>query len=161
MNAPAPRVMIQSLDDEFAQLHKRTRLLIEETSADKLYAAPYRGLGSVGEYVLRSAAAVEQTFGGLMSNLWDDPFEWTLPETLSTTDKVLEYLEEVDQTRRRTFESLGCDSDLSKNVVLPSDEVKPLLAVLVETLVRASNYQGRAVATLKFLSDVRGAGVII
>ena len=39
---------------------------------------------SCGEYILRSAAAVEQTFGGITTRLWDDPFEWTLPEALST-----------------------------------------------------------------------------
>jgi hypothetical protein len=33
---------------------------------------------SCGEQVLRSAAIVEQSFGGLTANLWDDPFEWTL-----------------------------------------------------------------------------------
>ena len=55
---------------------------------------------SCGEQVLRSAAIVEQTFGGLTANLWDDPFEWTLPETLSTSAKVIEYLNEVEATRQ-------------------------------------------------------------
>ena len=49
--------------------------------------------------LLRSAAAVEQTFGGITTRLWDDPFEWTLPEKLSSTDLLIGYLNEVEQTR--------------------------------------------------------------
>src|SRR5947207_1532178 len=59
---------------------------------------------SGGEHILRSAASVEQTFGGITSNLWDDPFEWTLPETLPTANKVARYLDEVDATRKHGFE---------------------------------------------------------
>jgi hypothetical protein len=47
---------------------------------------------SVGEQILRSAAVIEQTFGGLTANLWDDPFEWTLPETLATPESIVAYL---------------------------------------------------------------------
>ncbi|MGH9881552.1 MAG: hypothetical protein ACRD6N_08980 [Pyrinomonadaceae bacterium] len=156
------RVLIESLDLEFGSLHERSCLIIKQTPADILYQRPSETSPlSVGENVLRSAAAVEQTFGGLMSNLWDDPFEWTLPETLSTCERVLEYLEEVASTRKRAFSGFSSDAELSKNIVLPSDKIQPLISVLVETLVRASHYQGRAVASLKFLSDVRVRGVII
>ena len=102
---------------------------------------------SVGEQILRSAAAIEQTFGGLTANLWDDPFEWTLPETLSTSESIMEYLSEVDSTRRRGFESIDGDGALSKYVAVPSGESKTLIELLLETLVRASEYRGRAVAT--------------
>ncbi|HEX2269316.1 MAG TPA: hypothetical protein VHH35_07275, partial [Pyrinomonadaceae bacterium] len=56
--------------------------------------------------ILRSAAVIEQTFGGLTANLWDDPFEWTLPETLSTPELVIEHLSEVDALRQRFFSSI-------------------------------------------------------
>jgi len=104
---------------------------------------------SVGEQILRSAATIEQTFGGLASNLWDDPFEWTLPETLSTSESIVEYLSEVDSTRRRVFESIDGDGALSKYVAVPSGESKTLIELLLETLVRASEYRGRAVAATK------------
>jgi hypothetical protein len=162
LGTPAQRVLIESLDLEFGSLHERSCLIIKQTPADILYQRPSDTSPlSVGENVLRSAAAVEQTFGGLMSNLWDDPFEWTLPENLSTCERLLEYLEEVERTRKQAFAGFSSDAELSKNIVLPSDKTRLLMIVLVETLVRASQYQGRAVASLKFLSDVRVRGVII
>ena len=107
---------------------------------------------SFGEQILRSGAVIEQTLGGLTSNLWDDPFEWTLPETLSTSDRVIDHLSEIDALRQTFFRSLADDEALSKYVSVPSGEPKALIDLLVETLVRASDYRGRAVATLKILS---------
>jgi hypothetical protein len=104
---------------------------------------------SVGEQILRSAAVMEQTFGGLTANLWDDPFEWTLPETLSTPESIVEHLSEVDSMRRRVFESIEGDAALSKYVAVPSGEPKALVQLLIETLARASDYRGRALATFK------------
>src|SRR5687768_1475284 len=93
------REIIESLDREFARLYLRSCALIENTPDDILYSvttATRSGSQScVGENVLRCAAAIEQTFGGITSNLWDDPFEWTLPEYLSTSAKVIEHLGEV------------------------------------------------------------------
>ena len=108
---------------------------------------------SVGDLVLRSAGAVEQTCGGITANLWDDPFEWTLPENLSTTRLVIEYLDEVDATRKRAFDRFLRDSDLLKQVQMPSGETQPLLNLLLDTLVRATEYQGRAEATLRLMLD--------
>jgi hypothetical protein len=108
---------------------------------------------SAGEHVLRAAAAVEQTCGGITANLWDDPFEWTLPENLSTTRLVIEYLDEVYATCKRAFDRFLRDSDLLKQVQVPSGETQPLLNLLLDTLVRATEYQGRAEATLQFVRD--------
>jgi len=146
-------------------LHARSCNLIGATPAELLYRDP-RGsrtitANSIGENVLRSAAAIEQTFGGLSANLWDDPFEWTLPEMLTTPGRMIEYLAEVEQTRRRAFAPFSTDTDLLKKVVVPSGKTKSLISLLLETVVRASEYQGRAIATLKMLSDVRPPGFII
>ena len=114
----------------------------------------YRRLADVsfGEQILRSGAVIEQTLGGLTSNLWDDPFEWTLPETLSTSDRVIDHLSEIDALRQTFFRSIADDEALSKYVSVPSGEPKALIDLLLDTLVRASDYRGRAVATLKILS---------
>ena len=108
----------------------------------------YRRIGdvSVGEQILRSAAVMEQTFGGLTANLWDDPFEWTLPETLRTSDLVISHLSEVDALRQTFFRSIDDDEALSKYVSVPSGEPKTLIDLLVKTVVRACDYRGRAVA---------------
>jgi len=104
---------------------------------------------------LRSAAAVEQTFGGITTNLWDDPFEWTLPETLKTPASVAFYLNEVEATRARGFALLSSDEELRKEIATPSGEMKSLFTLLVETLERAAHHQGRAFATFRLFSDAR------
>ena len=95
------------------------------------------------ENLVRSAAAVEQMCGGLTANLWDDPFEWTLPETLYNPDRVIEYLNEVDLARQRTFNSID-DAALTKLISVPSGESRLLISLLLETLVKASEFRGRA-----------------
>ena len=158
------RKIIDALDEEFARLHSRSCRLVEATSIEIFYRTP-KGMAiglpvySVGDTLLRSAAAVEQTFGGITSSLWDDPFEWTLPENLSTRERVIEYLEEVEATRKLAFKRFSSDSDLLKEVSVPSGETRPLISLLLETLARASDFQGRAVATQRFVADVRGAAV--
>ena len=142
-------------------MHSRSCTIIENTRVDILYAGAQTGPASganpgrsVGESVLRSAATIEQTFGGITSNLWDDPFEWTLPEYLSTPVKVIGHLEEVEATRKRAFSSFSDDSCLLKRVATPSEVTQPLGELLLETLVRARNFQSEAIVTLKSLSSI-------
>ena len=164
-NTLGGREIVESLDQEFVRLHLRSCAVIENTPDEILYSVTTStgngSLASVGENVLRCAAAVEQTFGGITSNLWDDPFEWTLPEYLSTAAKVIEHLAEVEQTRNRAFSSFDVDACLLKHVATPSGETRPLVELLLETLVRAAGYQGRAVASLKSLSGISTPGFII
>lgn len=123
------RQIVQHLEQEFSVLIESLKGLV----------------GSVPpEYIVRSAAVVEQTCGGLTSNLWDDPFEWTLPETLSNPDRIVEYLSEVDLARQRAFSSIQDDSALTKYISDPSGE-RLLISVLLETLVRASEHKGRGI----------------
>ena len=124
------REIVQQIDKAFADLIASLKDLARSGSSDL-------------HYVLRSAAAVEQMCGGLTANLWDDPFEWTLPETLSNADRVVEYLSEVDLARERAFNSID-DAALTKYISVPSGEERQLIGVLLETLVRASELRGRA-----------------
>ncbi|HEV7844057.1 MAG TPA: hypothetical protein VGO69_10205 [Pyrinomonadaceae bacterium] len=154
------RRLISCLDEEFARLHGRSRALVEAIPAEKLYWQPRPSssafpIYSCGEYILRSAAAVEQSFGGINANLWDDPFEWTLPETLKTPGSIIEYLMEVEATRREGFERFSSDDDLVKEIAVPSGEARPLGALLFETLTRASHHQGQAFAVFRLFSDSR------
>jgi hypothetical protein len=143
------RDIVNHLDREFAELITGLRELVRSVPSDLLYRNP--PVVSIGENILRSAAVIEQTCGGLTANLWDDPFEWTLPETLSNADRIIEYLSEVDLARQRAFNSIRDDSALSKYISDPSGEPRLLIGLLLQTLVRASDYRGRAVATLKVL----------
>jgi hypothetical protein len=151
------RELIAAFDGQFARLHSRSCSLVSKVSIERLYinqqspAAPVNY--STGENVLRSAAAIEQTFGGITANLWDDPFEWTLPENLATTERVLEYLEEVEATRQRAFARFAQDADLLKHVLVPTGNTRSLVELLVETLVKAADYHGRAIATLAMVAS--------
>ena len=143
--------LIADLDRQFSQLHQESREFIRAISPALLYCRPPNGSSSLpalscGEQILRSAAAVEQTFGGITTNLWDDPFEWTLPETLSTPEKVSDYLNEVEATRKRGFELFQSDDDLLKEIMAPAG-VTQLQPLLLDTLVRARHYLGSAQAT--------------
>lgn len=140
------RTIIESLDQQFAKLHEQSRRLIESTPEELLYHAPPTPPHSIADYVLTSAGVVEQTFGGITANLWDDPFEWTLPENLSTPARVIDYLDEVEEVRRRAFVSFRSDADLLKTIATPADDLRPLIGVLLDTLARALIYQGRALA---------------
>ena len=154
--------IVRGLDEQFARLHGRSVALVRALTPERLYWQPERERGarafpvySCGEHLLRSAAAVEQTFGGITVNLWDDPFEWTLPEALPTPGDVERYLEEAEATRLRAFEFLRSDEDLGKEIAVPSGEMRTLFALAVETLARAAHHQGRAYATLRLFSDAR------
>ena len=159
------RQIIKSLDREFARLHLRSFALVEATADEILYAVPAAqgsySSSSIGESVLRCAAGIEQTFGGITSNLWDDPFEWTLPEYLSTPAKLNEHLAEVEAIRRQAFISFTEDACLLKRVATPADETLPLIGLLLKTLVRAADYQGQAIITFRILSGISPPGFII
>jgi hypothetical protein len=157
-------LFVRSLDKEFASLHARSRALLEIIATQDLYRQPREfaesearavPIYSCGENLLRAAAIVEQTFGGITANLWDDPFEWTLPETLSTAQLVADYLSEVEATRQRGFSLFKADTDLQKEIVVPSCERQTLCALLIETLARAAHLQGRAFAIFKLFSNAR------
>ncbi len=142
---------------QFFRLHERSVLLTKMIPDEKLYWTPdevadYVSRFSCGEFILRSAGTIEQAFGGLTRKLWDDPIEWTLPEALSTPDSVLEYLEEVEKTRRSGFEFFQSDADLHRELPAPI-QVKPISQILLEVLSRAENFQGRAFAVFQMFSE--------
>ena len=143
--------LIKGLDAQFADLHRQSQDLVSKLSSELLYVRPKGSADSCGEQLLRSAAVVEQSFGGLTANLWDDPFEWTLPEQLNTTARVAEYLDEVDATRRQAFTTLKSDADLSRQIMTPVGGVE-LLPFLLDTLQRARHHLQRAFAIFELLT---------
>ena len=102
------KTLIESFYRRFDALHRRTIEFVQIVPDELLFKNPRETKQSfvpfsVGEYILRSAGQVEQTFGGITARLWDDPFEWTLPEQLSTNKLITEYLNEVETTRLKGF----------------------------------------------------------
>ena len=151
------KTILDSFDRQFLGLHNRSCELIAGVPDDRLYWKP-RDLGrtmamfSCGEYILRSAAAVEQTFGGITTKLWDDPFEWTLPEKLSTAELVLEYLGEVEETRKKGLAFFTSDEDLTREMPAP-DRLRPIHETLLDTIARAEHFQGRAFSIFQMFSN--------
>ena len=147
------RTLIDALDSRFDDLDRRQRKLLEATDETRLFWSPVESTDSmitlsVGGAVLRSAAMVEQVFLGLTRRLWDDPFEWTLPEKLSTRAAIVDYMNEVVETRRSGLRFLESDDDLARQLPAP-EELKPVLQVLVEAIARAENYFGRGEAVAR------------
>lgn len=149
--------MLESFDRRFLVIHQRSVALLELLSDEDLFRKP-RALTrsmvmfSCGEYVLRSAAAIEQTCGGITTRLWDDPFEWTLPEELSTTARVRGYLDEVEQTRVSTFRFLTSDEDLKRHIPAPIT-LRSIFDLLLDAVARAEHFQGRSFAVFQMVSD--------
>lgn len=144
---------LRNLEHESAELLSALKEFVRAVPDETIYRLPSDRAGAtVGETVVKSAAVLEQTFGGLTSNLWDDPFEWTLPETLASGALIIRYLDEVDVARRRAFAFLADDSALTKMVSVPSDGQISVLELLERTLLRAASYQNEAAKMLKNLS---------
>ena len=151
------RSFIEIFGQKFDDLHARNLQILAIVAEEDLYRRPRElpqtlTLFTVGEYLLRCAAAVEQTFGGITTRLWDDPFEWTLPEKLNSKALVGEYLDEVENTTRKGLAFLTSDEDLSKRMPAPA-EIKSIFEILTGTLLRAEHFQGRAAAIAQFFSD--------
>ena len=148
--------ILKALNEQFVTVDRRSRELLALLDQDQLFRRPDGSPTSMtpfscGEYLLRSAGRVEMTFGGITTRLWDDPFEWTLPEKLSTHLAILQYLDEVETTRLKGFSFFTSDDDLGREIPAP-EKMRPLADILIDTVSRASHLQGRAFAIFQTLS---------
>jgi hypothetical protein len=148
------KTFLEIFDSQFRRTHERSCELVALIPDDRLFWKPAPGSYSCGEYLLRSAAAVEQTFGGITARLWDDPFEWTLPEELATRGKIADYLNEVEATRKKGFGYFETDDDLAREIPAP-ERLTPIFDLLLETAMRAEHLQGRAFAVFQMFSSVK------
>jgi hypothetical protein len=149
--------ILSAFDRQFLLINRRSRELLSKVGNEQLFEKPHEEANSItpssiGEYILRSAAMVEKTFGGIMTRLWDDPFEWTLPEKLSDKSAIINYLDEVEETRRNGLEFFASDSDLTREIPAP-EKLRTIHDILLDAIVTASHYQGRAFAVFQILSD--------
>jgi hypothetical protein len=151
------KVILSSLESQFSEIDRGSRELLRLIPDELLFARPRdipnsMAMFSCGEYLLRSAAMVEMTFGGITTRLWDDPYEWTLPEKLFDRSSIFRYMDEVEATREHGFGFLDSDTDLIKELPAP-EKLRPLIEVLIEAIGKAEHYQGRAFAIFQMISD--------
>lgn len=149
--------MLATFDNSFRLIDGRSRELLSRLNEGQLFERPRSVPNSLaafscGEYLLRSAAMVEKTFGGITTRLWDDPFEWTLPEKLADKARIIQYLDEVEATRKKGFDFFVSDEDLNRQLPAP-EKLRSIFEILLETLAQAEHYQGRAFAVFQMLSD--------
>ena len=150
------RELIGSFDGQFADLHSRSCNLISNIGNELLYARPKANPRSVGELVVRSAAAVEQMIGGITTRLWDDPFEWTLAERMPRVEDVEEYLNEVEKIRQRGFSFLKNDDELMLTLPAPV-EMKTLRQVLIDSLTTAESLYDQALAVHHLIKTTKNS----
>ena len=148
---------LTTFENSFLTLDNRSRQLLDKLSDQQIFVKPREiansmAMFSCGEYLLRSAAMVEKTFGGITTRLWDDPFEWTLPEKLADKQSIIQYLDEVEATRSNGFTFFTSDEDLKRQMPSP-EKLRTIFEILLDTLAQAEHYQGRAYAVFQMLSD--------
>ncbi len=143
------RTIVQIIDDQFEDIHRRGISLIQSFPSDALFTNDEIG-GSItgssfGNAIVRSAAEVEKAIGGLTTRLWDDPFEWTLPEELKDRSGVVNYLSEVREARIKGMRFIASDEDLLKTSPAPTI-ILPVFAVLLGSISKAEFMLGVAAA---------------
>ena len=148
---------LSAFDREFISLDSGSRSLLAKVREEKLFDKPRdvpnsMAMFSCGEYILRSAAMVEKTFGGITTRLWDDPFEWTLPEKMADHESIYRYMDEVEATRLKGFAFFTSDDDLSRQIPAP-EKLRPIIEIFLDTLAKAAHFQGRAFAVFQMISD--------
>ena len=91
-----------------------------------------------------------------------EPVRICIASTIRATPaKIREHLGEVEATRQRAFASFTDDACLLKHVAVPSGGTRPLIDLLLETLLKAASFQTQALVTLKILSGISTPGFII
>ena len=151
------RQKTETLEKMFREHFSRMCEVLEKTPEQHLYDRP-RSLPhsfvmfSSGEYLLRSAAALEQVFLGITRKLWDDPFEWTLPEALNSKSAIAKYFDETSEAMEQGFSFIKGDDDLDKAIPSP-EKLRSILEILVDALSRSEHHLGRAVSINLYFSD--------
>jgi hypothetical protein len=135
------RKLISEFDGTFVRLHQDRSKLARDVGDGFVYRplvetennfAPQ----TIGTLLIRSAAVVEQMINGMTVRLWDDPFEWTLPERLPTIEYLTAYFDDVERARVRGFRFLQDDADLTRSIPAPV-ELRTLHEVLADALQRS------------------------
>jgi len=150
--------VVQLIDRRLSEIDRRSRELLALLDNNNLYKRPTDGVNtmvpfSCGEFIVRSAAMVERTFGGITTRLWDDPFEWTLPEKLSTVTAVSQYLNEVAEIRVHGLAFFLSDADLAREIPAPENQ-RSLGEILLETTAFSEHYLGRAFAVYQMITSI-------
>ena len=151
------RALIGSIEKEFDALEDRLCSLIEHTFDEMLFWKPVPDEKtlielSIGGCVIRSAAMIEQVFLGITRRLWDDPFEWTLRESLPNREYLRGYINEVKKVTKEAFAHLKTE-DLPKRIYLPDGNPTTIGKLLLRTILHAVHHRGQLYAYVHLFSE--------
>lgn len=145
---------LSEIRSRFVSIDRQARSLIERCPTELLFEKP-RALNnslapfSVGEFAIRAVGKTEQAFGGITTRLWDDPFEWTLPESFRERSAIILYFDEVCTTVLNGFEFISNDEALVAVIPAPV-KFKTIDAVLNDAAIEANRLLGKAEALWQF-----------
>jgi uncharacterized damage-inducible protein DinB len=150
---------INDLADEFTRVEDSIVTVLPLIPEDKLYWKPFQSknhlrIYSCGELVSHSMGTIEAACNGILNNFWDDPFEWTLRESLPNHEYLSGYVNEVVAVTKETFALLKTD-DLEKTIYLPNGEPTTIGKLLLKTLLHAVHHRGQLYAYLHLLTDAK------
>ncbi len=150
---------VKAFSAEFERLHDNLIDVLNLIPEERLYWKPFESSSflrvySCGELIVHIGSIIEYTFNGITSNFWDDPFEWTLRENLSSRSLVAEYLVEAAHVRLIALQGMN-DADLAKTLHFPNGEKTTIGELLLRALTHASHHRGQVYAYVHLFSDVR------
>ena len=151
--------LVGVLSAEFERLHANLIDVLNVIPEERLYWKPFESAAflrvySCGELIVHIGATVEYTFNGITSNFWDDPFEWTLRENLSSRSLIAQYLAETAQVRRVALADMK-DDDLIKRLRFPDGTNTTIGELLVRALTHACHHRGQVYAYVHLFSNER------
>jgi hypothetical protein len=139
--------LLESLRRQFEIAVDELYRLVYDAAPGSLFRRPAEQSVSPGFCLIRSAAAIERACGGLSTRLWDDPFEWTLPEQFLREGALEIYLSDVRRAVETTFAMMPTDNALAR--VLPAPrELRTVFDVLLDALIESAQWRGRAALIL-------------
>jgi len=150
---------INDLAREFTRVEDSIVAVLPLIPEDKLYWKPFQSknhlrIYSCGELISHSMGTIEAACNGILNNFWDDPFEWTLRESLPNHQYLSEYAGEVIAVTKETFALLKTE-DLEKKIYLPNGEPTNIGKLLLKTLLHAVHHRGQLYAYVHLLTDAK------
>ncbi|MBL8148973.1 MAG: DinB family protein [Blastocatellia bacterium] len=148
---------VEMFKQEFERLHKTLAEVLKTVPEERLYSKPFNSpnflkILSIGELIIHAAQIQEYLFNGLSANYWDHPHEWSSRESIPEKEKILLYLDEVEQMRTRTFTWMK-DEDINKKVYLPDRTAVTIGDLFVRALIHMSHHRGQVYAYIHLFSD--------
>lgn len=152
-------MLVESFAAQYERLHVNLIEVLDLIPEDKLYWKPFENpsfvrVYSCGELLSHIGGSIEYTFNGIMSNFWEEPFEWITREALPTGAHIAGYLGETAELRREALAGIG-DRDLPKLIHLPDATQATIADLLLSTLTHATHHRGQVYAYVHLFSDRR------